>query len=135
MDLIKRRNAVEALNSLEIIETNGGEEAYALFENNEGNHAILNEAGISSDVINRYGDGETSCLLSIGMGEGYADLWDGNKLIVFDSKMEIQMKDGLDVVLFKHEGVPQIALSYVGGEVLIKNLSDEQVDQIKKVIA
>lgn len=133
MNVIEKQKVVEALNSLEIIETNGGESAYALFENNEENRAVLNKVGISDDVINGYGDEETSCMLAIGFGEGYADLYDGNKLIVFEEQVEIELEEGLSAILFKHEGAPYISLSSDGGEVLIKKLTDEQVDKIKVI--
>lgn len=135
MNLLEKQKVVEALNSLEIIESNGGEEAYALFENSQENRTVLNKVGISDDVINGYGDEETSCILAIAFGEGYADLYDGNKLIVFEEKVEIELEEGLTAILFKQEGVLHIAVLFDGGRVLIKKLADEQINEIKTVFA
>lgn len=134
MNLTEKQKVIDALNSLEIIETNGGDEAYALFENNEENRAILNEVGISDDVINGYGDEETSCIIAIGFGEGYADLYDGNKLIVFEENVEIDMGEGKTIVLYKYNGQSFISFDN-GGSVSIMDITDEQVNGIKRVIA
>lgn len=134
MNFIERQRVIDALNSLEIIESNGGEGAYALFENNEENRAILNEVGITDEVINGYGDEETSCILAIGFSEGYADLYDGNKLVVFEKKIEVELEESLSAIVYKHEGDFHVALSSDDGEVLIKKLSEEQVKEMRNVL-
>jgi hypothetical protein len=111
MKIAEKQLILEALNSLEFIETNGGEEAYILVENNDENHKILNEVGISSETINRYGDEETFCILALAFSEGYCDLYEHGKLIAFDKSIELEVGNGKSVILYKHEGKSYLTLS------------------------
>ena len=73
MQTIDKQAILDVLNSLEVIEQNGGESAYLLVENNVENHKKLNAVGVPSKTINNYGDDETFCILALALSEGYAD--------------------------------------------------------------
>ena len=80
MNSIKRQTVLNCLNKMEVIESEGGDSAYALVENNEENRQHLKEAGISLETAIRYGDNETFCIIALACGEGYANWYDGTKL-------------------------------------------------------
>lgn len=135
MNCAEKKKVLDVLNGLDVIETNGGDDAYILIENNKENHELLNDVGISSELINQYGDEETFCALALAFSEGYADLYDGNKFIAFDKKIEVEIFKDEDVILYKHEGDIYLAVSEHGGSVETVKLSGEQVEKIKSVIA
>jgi hypothetical protein len=85
MNIIEKQKVLDVLNSLKVIESSGGEEAYALVENNEENRSFLNELGVTTETITGYGDEETFCILALAFSEGYAnDYIDGKLVIVPD---------------------------------------------------
>ncbi|WP_274856925.1 hypothetical protein [Bacillus methanolicus] len=135
MNFTEKKRILDVLNSLEVIEENGGDECYLLVENNEENHKKLNDVGVSSETINKYGDEETFCILSLAFSEGYCDLYDGDKLIVFDKCIEVEVKTGKFVVLYKHDGDFHLSVFEDGGSVSTSKLTDDQVSEIKNVIA
>ncbi|WP_339148388.1 hypothetical protein [Sutcliffiella sp. BMC8] len=83
MNAIKRQTALNCLNKMEVIESEGGESAYALVENNEDNRKLLKEAGIPLETALRYGDNETFCIIALACGESYANWYDGTKLYYY----------------------------------------------------
>lgn len=88
-----RERALNYLNQMEVIESQGGEEAYALVENNEENRYLLTEAGIPLETALKYGGGDTFCILSLACSEGYATWYTGAKLIFNEvSVSEIESK-------------------------------------------
>ncbi|MBY0122179.1 hypothetical protein [Bacillus sp. S/N-304-OC-R1] len=131
---MNRKEIAAVLNSFEVIESSGGEEAYALVANTEENRKELNEVGVPSDVINGYGDEDTFCILSLGFSEGYIDLYDGEKVIAFDESIEFEMDGNKSVTLYKNEGEYFLCVSNDGGSVDIMNISDEQRETIKKIL-
>lgn len=80
MNAIKRQMVLNRLNKMEVIESEGGDSAYALVENNEDNRQLLKEAGIPLKKALRYGDNEAFCIIALACGEGYANWYDGAKL-------------------------------------------------------
>lgn len=72
---MENQKILDVLNSLEVIEKQGGEDSYMLVENNEENRKQLNDVGISNEVIAKYGDNERFCILALAFGEGYADFY------------------------------------------------------------
>lgn len=130
---MNKKEVVAVLNSLEVIESSGGEEAYALVKNNEENRKLLNDVGISSKVINCYGDEETFCILALGFSERYADVWDGTRLIAYEKSVEVKIDDEKSVVIYKNEGEFFLSISHDGGLVDITKLSAEQINEIVKV--
>lgn len=134
MKTIEKQRKLDVLNSLDVIESNGGEEAYMLVKNSEENHELLNDAGISSETIDKYGDDETFCVLSLAFGEGYCDLYDGGRLIVFDESVELEVEKGKSIIFYKHSGNIHLALSEDSGKIVTTILSDEQLQKIKNTI-
>ena len=133
MDFNRRKQVVDVLNSLEIIESNGGEVAYALFELNEENLSALNEVGITDDIIKGYGDEETSCILAIGFGEGYADIHVNDKLVVFEEAVEINLGNDFETIIYKHEGSLFAVLNSNSRYTELEKLSEEQVNALHKL--
>lgn len=88
MKIELRNRALHFLNQMEVIEENGGEEAYALVENNEENRLLLQEAGIPLETALRYGDEDTFCIISLAISEGYATYYTGDKLIYHDISVD-----------------------------------------------
>lgn len=82
MKTIDKQAILDVLNSIEVIEQNGGENAYILVENNAANHEKLNAVGVPSEAINKYGDEVTFCILALAFCEGYANDLEYSKLIV-----------------------------------------------------
>jgi len=76
---MENQKILDVLNSLEVIEKQGGEDSYMLVENNEENRKWLNDVGIDSETINKYGDEEAFCVLALAFGEGYADFYQNGK--------------------------------------------------------
>ncbi|WP_342422906.1 hypothetical protein [Paenibacillus sp. FSL E2-0178] len=74
---------LDVLNSLEVIEQQGGDDAYILVSNSEENRAELAAVGVSSEVIERYGEDETFCILALAFNEKYADDYEKGKLILW----------------------------------------------------
>lgn len=130
MNKLNKKEVVNALNSLEVIEASGGDCAYVLVENSKENHEILNEVGISSDTINQYGDEETFCILSLGFSEGLIDLYDGSKCICFDNEIKLKIDTGKEIVLYKTDDSVNISIHEDSGDVYIKELSKEQISDI-----
>jgi hypothetical protein len=102
MNLFEKQRVLDVLNNLEWIETNGGDEAYILVENSEENHKQLNAVGITSEIINQYGDEETFCALSLAFSEGFCDIYECGKLIAFDKSIEVDLEKGKSIILYKH---------------------------------
>lgn len=135
MSNVLRKRAVHFLNGMEVIESQGGEEAYAIVENNEENRYLLMEAGIPLEIALKYGDEETFCILALAFGEGYADLHNGEKLIAYDGSVEIEVETGKSLVLYKNEDDYFISLHENNGYVSIVKLAEEQLQVMKSFIA
>lgn len=72
-DNVNRQAILDVLNSLEVIEQQGGEDCYMLVANNDENRAKLNAVGVPSEKMARYGDEDTFCIVALAFGERYAD--------------------------------------------------------------
>lgn len=130
MNKLNKKEVINALNSLEVIEVSGGDCAYVLVENSKENHELLNEVGISSDTINQYGDEETFCILSLGFSEGLIDLYDGSKCICFDDEIKLKIDTGKEVVLYKTDDSVNISIHEDSGDVYIKELSKGEIRDV-----
>jgi hypothetical protein len=80
---MSKQAILDVLNSLEVIEMNGGEDPYILVANNEENRKKLNAVGVTDETITRYGDDETFCILALAFNEGYADEYRDGKLVLW----------------------------------------------------
>lgn len=130
MSKLNKKEVLEVLNSLDVIESSGGECAYVLVKNSKENHELLNEVGVSSETINKYGDEETFCILSLGFSEGLIDLYDGSKCICFDDEIKLKVDTGKEVVLYKTGDSVNISIHEDSGDVYIKELTKEQISNI-----
>lgn len=101
---LNRKRIVDVLNSLEVIEQSGGEDCYILVKNSVENRKRLNDVGVPSVVIDRYGDVDTFCILALAFGEGLADYWMGG-LRVYD-EIDKELRNRVD----KGKGTPQDAI-------------------------
>lgn len=105
MSKVLRERALHYLNQMEVIESQGGEESYALVENNEKNRYLLTEAGIPLETALKYGDSETFCIIALACSEGYATWYTGDKLIFNEvSVNDIESKIQDRIVLLSKNG-------------------------------
>ncbi|MEK3658224.1 hypothetical protein NSQ29_01515 [Paenibacillus sp. FSL F4-0236] len=72
---------LNVLNSLEVVEQNGGDEAYILVDVTPEMVDELAEFGVTQDTIYKYGDAETVCILAMAFCEGYANGFVKGKLV------------------------------------------------------
>jgi len=78
---MSRQSILDVLNSLEVVEEDGGDNAYILVENSIENRAKLNAVGVTDEQIMAFGDEETFCILALACHEGYADGYQDGKLV------------------------------------------------------
>ncbi|MCR6108651.1 hypothetical protein HXA34_20360 [Salipaludibacillus agaradhaerens] len=134
LNSLEKANVLEVLNDLEVIETNGGEEAYVLVENNADNHKRLNDVGISSETINKYGDEDTFCILALAFSEGYCDFYDDGELIAFEESTEVDVQEGKSVVFYKYQNKHHLAILQTEGRLYKTELTKAQIERIKNTI-
>lgn len=94
---MNRQAVLDVLNSLEVVETNGGEDAYILVENSEEVRRKLNAVGIADEVINRYGDEESFDVLALAFSEGYTDYYTKGKFVLWgpiDDELRYRVLNG-----------------------------------------
>ncbi len=72
-DKERAQSILDALNGMEVVESQGGEDAYMLVDNSVENRAKLNAFGITDEKINGYGDENTFCILALAFDMGFAD--------------------------------------------------------------
>ncbi|MGG4449621.1 hypothetical protein [Brevibacillus porteri] len=80
---MNRQAVLDVLNSLEVVDSEGGESAYILVENSEEVRQKLNAVGISDEVINQYGDDESFDVLALAFSEGYTDYYTKGKFVLW----------------------------------------------------
>lgn len=102
---MNRQAVLDVLNSLEVIDEQGGEESYIIVELNEENLAELSVVGITKDMVEGYGtDGTDFCILAFAFSEKYADEYKNGELILWgpiDDEFRYRVLNG--------EGTPQDA--------------------------
>lgn len=79
MNTKTKKQILDVLNNLEIVEE--GSEGYILVENSPEVHEKLNALGVSSEIINKYGDDETFCIITLAFTEKYANEFLNGKLV------------------------------------------------------
>lgn len=77
-----KQAVLDVLNSFEVVDQNGGDDAYILVDNNDINRSKLHEVGVTDKEIHDAGDNETFCILALAMNGKYADDYEG-KLILW----------------------------------------------------
>lgn len=83
---MSKQAILDVLNSLPVIDSNGGDDAYILVANTQEVRERLAAAGVVSaandpDVLGRYGDEDEFCILAFAFGDGYANDYQGGKLV------------------------------------------------------
>lgn len=94
---IDKQAVLDVLNSLGVVETNGGDSPYILVENNENVRMKLNAVGVNDEVINQYGDDDSFDVLALACAEGYADYWEKGKFVVWgplDDELRYRVLNG-----------------------------------------
>ena len=81
MTEINKQAVLDVLNSLKVIDRQGGDDAYILVKNSPENRAKLKALGVTDDQINGYGDSETFCILALAFGDGYANDYESGNLV------------------------------------------------------
>lgn len=133
MNKVEKQRILDVLNSLEVIETNGGEDAYILVANNKENQGRLNAVGVSTETIYQYGDEETFCILALAFGKGYADWYDG-ELISFDNEVQVECETGDSVNFFKYKGEVFVGITNSGGYCSSVKLNESQLNSLREII-
>lgn len=122
---MNRQAILDVLNSLEAVDTIGGVEAYILVDSSKENLRKLNEVGVTDEVIFRYGDKETFCILALAFSEGYADGYSNGKLFFAGlNNFRIEDIDGCEFVKSRDVGKMLISFhkdydGYPTGKILV----------------
>lgn len=104
MNRERKQAILNVLNSLEVVDRSGGEDAYILVDDNEANRKKLYAAGVTSEEIEAAGDGGTFCILSLALSGQYADDMQHGKFVLWgpiDDELRYRVLDG--------EGTPEDA--------------------------
>lgn len=94
---MNRQAVLDVLNSLEVVETNGGDSPYILVDNNEEVRKKLNVVGVTDEVINQYGDDDSFDVLALAFAEGYTDSYEKGKFILWgpiDDELRARVVNG-----------------------------------------
>lgn len=132
--IAEKKRVLDVLNSLEVVETSGGDCPYILVENTEENHKKLNEVGIPKEVIDKYNHEEVVCIFALAFNEGYCDWYEKGKLIAFDKSVEVQIDAGISVLLYRVDGILNIAVCEDEDNIITSRLTDDQLQEIRRVI-
>ena len=76
-----KQRVLGVLNSLEVIESEGGESAYILVEASKDNIEWMNSVGIANEILDKYIDGNTIDILALAAGERIAHLHRYGRLV------------------------------------------------------
>lgn len=88
MNAIEKQRVLDVLNSLEVLDQLGGEDAYILVDSNEETLKKLNDVGVSRETIYKYGDENGFCILALAFNENYATGIENEKLIYQEDDFE-----------------------------------------------
>lgn len=80
---MNRQAVLDVLNSFEVIDKCGGEDAFILVDDNQENRSKLYSVGITDKQIDDAGDCETFCILALAFQNGYADSYVNGQLIIW----------------------------------------------------
>lgn len=72
---MNKQAVLDVLNSLEVVESQGGDDAYALVDVTDEMLEELAAVGISRETALKYGDDTSICILALAFGEGYANYY------------------------------------------------------------
>lgn len=87
---MNKQAVLDVLNSIEVVEQQGGEDPYILVANSQENRDKIIAVGINEDEINAAGDEDTFCILALAFNCGeYADDFKDGKLILWERNKTI----------------------------------------------
>lgn len=66
---MEKQAVLDVLNSLKVIDSQGGDSPYMLVANTEETRQRLNLVGVTNEEINKAGDSETFCILALAFNE------------------------------------------------------------------
>jgi len=90
---MNKQAVLNVLNALEVVDQQGGEDAYMIVKINEENLAELAEVGVTKEMVEGYGtDGEDFCILAYAFSEGLADDFEDGKLIIWDPLVDDKLR-------------------------------------------
>jgi|GEM_PF-4084056 len=69
---MEQAKVLEALETLEIVEMQGGEDAYILVDFNNENRETLHAVGVTDEMMLKYGDESSFCILALAYNEKLA---------------------------------------------------------------
>lgn len=73
---MNRQPIIDVLNEMlrnDVVDSNGGEDAYLLVEDNEVNRSKLRKVGIADEQISNFTDDDCFCILALAFNEKLAD--------------------------------------------------------------
>ncbi|EHS59419.1 hypothetical protein [Paenibacillus sp. Aloe-11] len=79
--MLNKQAILDVLNSLEVVDEQGGDDAYMLVDVTPEMLDKLAYVGVSKDTVVKYGDEESICILALAFGEGYANGFERNRLV------------------------------------------------------
>ena len=94
---MSKQAILDVLNSLEVMESQGGEDAYILVDNNDEVRGRLAAVGVDAETIRKYGDDESFCILAMAFSEGYCDEYRNGQLVLWgpiDDDLRQRVIDG-----------------------------------------
>lgn len=86
-----RQQILDALNSLEVTDRNGGDDAWALVENNEENRARLREVGVTDEEMDAVGDEECFCIYALAFNGQYANWIGSDWKLIWSDKSKVKV--------------------------------------------
>lgn len=79
-----KQAVLDVLNSLEVVEQQGGEDSYMLVDNTEETRKKFNAVGVTDDEIYAVGDDTSFCILALAFsGKKYADDYENGKFVLW----------------------------------------------------
>ncbi|MEI2284990.1 hypothetical protein [Paenibacillus polysaccharolyticus] len=70
-----KQSILDVLNSLEVVDQQGGDDAYMIVDVTPEMLTRLAEVGVSKETVLNYGDEESTCILALAFGENYANFY------------------------------------------------------------
>lgn len=134
--LEQKKEIVKVLNNIEIIEENGGEDGYALAEQNQKNYDDLAAVGVTKETIDEYASDGCFCVLSLAFSENIANHIENGKFKAVEDivTIDLQTKNGLaQMGVLKDEGKTQ--MFYMDAAVCTsKDLTTDEINALKTII-
>ncbi|MGG4499039.1 hypothetical protein [Brevibacillus reuszeri] len=101
---MNRQAVLDVLNSLKVIEKEGGSSPYCLVAFSQENRSKLNTVGVADETMLKYGDDESFCIWVLAFSEGFANEYRNGKLIQWGP-----IDDELRYRVLNGEGTPSDA--------------------------